>query len=43
MSRLTAASYLNKLAQDEVLVKQKQVNSSYCVNQPLFELLTRLE
>ncbi|HET9505640.1 MAG TPA: Fic family protein [Hymenobacter sp.] len=43
VSRPTAASYLNKLAEDGVLVKQKQVNSNYYVNQPLFELLARLE
>lgn len=42
VSRPTAASYLNKLAEDGVLVKQKQVNSNYYVNQPLFELLARL-
>ena len=43
VSRPTAASYLNKLAEDGVLVTQKQVNSNYYVNQPLFELLARLE
>lgn len=42
VSRPTAASYLNKLAEDGVLIKQKQVNSNYYVNQPLFELLARL-
>jgi len=43
VSRPTAASYLNKLAKDGVLVKHKQVNSNYYVNQPLFELLSRLD
>ena len=37
-----AASYLNKLAEDGVLVKQKHVNSNYYVNRLLFELLARL-
>ena len=43
LSRSTAAGYLNKLAEGGVLVKQKHVNSNYYVNQPLFDLLARLE
>ena len=42
VSRPTAASYLNKLAEDGILIKHKQVNSNYYVNQPLFELLAKL-
>lgn len=42
VSRPTAASYLNKLAEDGILVKQKRVTANYYVNQPLFELLAKL-
>ena len=42
VNRPTAASYLNKLAEDGVLVKQKHVNSNYYVNRFLSELLARL-
>ena len=42
VSRPTAAGYLNQLAADGVLVKQKHANSNYYVNQPLFELLAQL-
>jgi len=42
VSRPTAAAYLNKLAEDGILVKHRQVNSNYYVNQPLYELLARL-
>ncbi len=42
VSRPTAASYLNKLAEDGILVNHRQVNSNYYVNQPLFALLSRL-
>jgi len=42
VSRPTAASYLNQLAADGVLVKHRLVTANYYVNQPLFELLARL-
>ena len=42
VNRLTAASYLNKLAENGMLVKQKHVISNYYVNRLLSELLTRL-
>lgn len=41
VSRLTAANYLNKLAEDNVLKKEKLGTSNYYVNEKLFELLTR--
>ncbi|MBC8265578.1 MAG: Fic family protein [Flavobacteriales bacterium] len=40
VSRITAASYLNKLAKDGLLKKQKMGTGNYYVNQKLFELLT---
>ncbi|HET9505247.1 MAG TPA: hypothetical protein VFO93_17015 [Hymenobacter sp.] len=42
VSRPTAASYLNQLAADGLLVKHRLVTANYYVNQPLFELLARL-
>lgn len=42
VSRPTAASYLNQLAADGVLVKHRLMTANYYVNQPLFELLARL-
>ena len=44
VSRLTAATYLNQLAEPGgLLQKYKQGKANYYVNQPLFELLSRLE
>jgi len=43
VSRPTAASYLNQLAADGVLVKYRRVTANYYVNEPLFALLARLE
>ena len=40
VSRLTAASYLNKLADDGLLKKAKLGVGNYYINQPLFELLS---
>lgn len=40
VTRLTAATYLNKLAADKILVKQKLGTGNYYINQPLFDLLT---
>jgi Fic family protein len=40
VSRLTAASYLNKLADDKMLRKEKLGTGNYYINQELFELLT---
>ena len=39
VSRITAASYLNKLANDGLLTKQKLGNASYYINHKLFKLL----
>jgi len=41
VSRITAANYLNKLAQDGILKKEKLKTGNYYVNEKLFELLTR--
>ncbi|UZO81559.1 Fic family protein [Aquimarina sp. ERC-38] len=41
VSRLTAANYLNTLAKDGVLIKQKVGTANYYINQPLFNLLTQ--
>jgi len=40
VSRITAASYLNKLAEDGLLIKEKLGNGNYYVNKPLFDLLS---
>ena len=40
-SRITAANYLNKLAQDGILKKEKLKTGNYYINEKLFELLTR--
>lgn len=40
VSRLTAANYLNKLAEDGVLRKEKVGTANYYINIKLFELLT---
>ncbi|MEN0045795.1 MAG: Fic/DOC family N-terminal domain-containing protein [Bacteroidota bacterium] len=39
VGRLTAASYLNKLAKDRVLVKEKIGTNNYYINEQLFSLL----
>lgn len=41
VSRITAANYLNELAKDGILQKQKLGKSNYYVNTKLFELLTK--
>lgn len=41
VSRITAANYLNKLAEDGLLRKEKLGTGNYYINQPLFELLTK--
>ena len=40
VSRITAASYLNKLAEDGLLIKEKLGNGNYYVNKLLFDLLS---
>jgi Fic family protein len=41
VSRLTAANYLNKLADDNMLIKHKLGTGNYYINEELFELLTK--
>jgi Fic family protein len=41
VSRITAASYLNKLAEDGLLEKKKMGTANYYINQPLFDLFTK--
>lgn len=41
VSRLTAANYLNKLADDKMLRKEKLGTGNYYINEGLFELLTK--
>lgn len=41
VSRMTAANYLNKLAEDGMLKKERIGTANYYVNQPLFELLSK--
>ncbi|MEL6661158.1 MAG: Fic family protein, partial [Bacteroidota bacterium] len=41
VSRITAASYLNKLSKDGILRKEKLGVSNYYVNQRLFDLLSK--
>lgn len=41
ISRLTAANYLNKLAEDKMLRKEKLGTGNYYINQELFDLLTK--
>ena len=38
VSRITAASYLNQLAEDGLLEKQKLGTSNYYINRPLYEI-----
>ena len=41
VSRITAASYLNQLADDKLLTKKKLGTANYYINEPLFDLLTK--
>ena len=41
VSRLTAANYLNKLAEDKMLRKDKLGTGNYYINESLFETLTK--
>ena len=41
VSRITAANYLNKLADDGLLTKKKLGTGNYYINEPLFNLLTK--
>ena len=41
VSRVTASNYLNTLAKDGVLVKEKMGTANYFINQPLFNLLRK--
>lgn len=41
VSRLTAANYLNKLADDGILKKEKLGTANYYINEPLIKLLSK--
>ena len=41
VSRLTAANYLNKLADDKMLIKNKLGTGNYYINEELFNPLTK--
>jgi Fic family protein len=41
VSRITAANYLNQMANDKLLTKKKLGTGNYYINEPLFELLSR--
>ena len=41
VSRLTAANYLNKLADDKILRKERLGTGNYYINEELFNLLTK--
>jgi Fic family protein len=41
VSRITAANYLNQLANDKLLTKRKLGTGNYYINEPLFELLSK--
>lgn len=41
VSRITAANYLNKLAEDGLLTKKKLGTGNYYINEPLFNLLSK--
>jgi len=41
VSRITAANYLNKLAEDGLLIKRKLGTGNYYINEPLFNLLSK--
>jgi Fic family protein len=40
VSRITAANYLNQLADDKILTKKKMGTANYYINEPLFKLLS---
>jgi Fic family protein len=40
VSRITAANYLNQLADDKLLIKKKLGTANYYINDPLFKLLS---
>ena len=40
VSRITAANYLNQLAEDKLLTKKKLGTANYYINDPLFKLLS---
>lgn len=41
VSRITAANYLNKLASDRILIKQKLGTGNYYINHKLYSILTK--
>lgn len=41
VSRITAANYLNQLANDKLLTKRKLGTGNYYINEPLFDLLSK--
>ena len=41
VSRITAANYLNKLAEDGILRKERIGTGNYYINKKLFNLLTK--
>jgi len=41
VSRITAANYLNQLADDRLLTKKKLGTGNYYINEPLFDLLSK--
>ena len=41
VSRITAANYLNQLARDNILRKEKLGTGNYYINEPLFNLLSK--
>jgi len=41
VSRITAANYLNKLAKDGILKKQKLGTGNYYINEKLYTILTQ--
>jgi Fic family protein len=41
VSRITAANYLNRLADDQLLTKKKLGTANYYINDPLFNLLSQ--
>jgi Fic family protein len=41
VSRITAANYLNQLADDKLLTKKKLGTANYYINDPLFKLLSK--
>lgn len=43
VSRITAANYLNKLANDGILIKQKLGTANYYINHRLYSILTKKE